>query len=363
MQFHSLKILKIVSESSDTRTFYLEIPADLRSDYQHLPGQYLTVKADINGKEVRRAYSICTSPDAIAPGITIKKVSKGLMSNYLNDRVREGDSLDIMTPEGNFVVNTNHTSSRDHYFIAAGSGITPVMSMISAILEHEPKSVCYLLYGSRDEDSIIFKSQLDNLVKKYEDQFFVSYVLSQPLTRKEGGIGGFFSKKIVDWKGMKGRINDSCCAEFFTAHAPKTTDRQYYICGPGDLIQKVEAYLHNRHIDKKLIHKEYFASSNTEKSKDAGITSGSVSVTLKGETFEIIVPKGKTILDILVDAKKDPPYSCTSGACSTCMAKVTEGEVTMDSCYSLEDDEIAAGYILTCQAHPKSERVVLTYDV
>jgi ring-1,2-phenylacetyl-CoA epoxidase subunit PaaE len=268
-----------------------------------------------------------------------------------------------MTPEGNFVCKPDHLLSRAHYFMAAGSGITPVMSMIQTILEHEPKSVCYLLYGSRDESSIIFKEKLDLLAKKYEDQLFVSHVLSQPTVRKEGGIAGLFTKKITDWKGYKGRIDATICAEFFSNNEPKHSEKQYYICGPGDFIEKLDAYLQSRHIEKKYIHKEYFTSGSTVKSTDSGVSKGLVNITLKGETFDIVVPKGKTILDVLVEAKKDPPYSCTSGACSTCLAKVSEGEVKMDSCYALEEDEVAAGYILTCQSHPITEKVVLTFDM
>jgi ring-1,2-phenylacetyl-CoA epoxidase subunit PaaE len=363
MNFHSLKINKIVSETVDAKTIYFQIPSDLKETFAHLPGQYLTIKADINGKECRRAYSICTPPNQDSIGVTVKKVVKGVMTSYIHSSVKEGDTLEVMIPEGHFVVKTDHLKSREHYFFAAGSGITPVISMISTILEEEPKSTCYLLYGSRDENNIIFKDALDGLARKYADQLYIEHVLSKPIEKKTGGIGGLFAKKVVEWKGMSGRISPAACTEFLQKYAPKNDEKQYYICGPGDLIQKVEQFLTDRHIDKKSIHREYFTAAPSADGKAPSTGSGVVSVTLKGDTFDIDIPKGKTILDVLVDAKKDPPYSCTSGACSTCIAKVSEGTVEMDSCYALEDDEVAAGYILTCQAHPTSAKVVLSYDV
>lgn len=362
MNFHSLKIHEIVSETTDAKTIYFEIPDHLTSEFAHLPGQFLTLKKDLNGKECRRAYSICTITGQRTIGVTVKKVEKGQMSVYINEKAKPDDIFEVMIPEGHFVVKTDHSKSRDHYFFAAGSGITPVMSMLQTILEEEPKSTCFLMYGSRDEDSIIFKDKLDTMLKKYEGQLFIEHVLSKPLAKKAGGLGGIFGKKSTDWQGYKGRIDANMIVDFLQENPPKTQEKQYYICGPGDFIQKITSFLTDRQIDKKTIHKEYFTATE-QNVVNAASTSGSVSVTLKGEKFDIQVPKGKTILDVLIDAKKDPPYSCTSGACSTCIAKVTEGEVVMDQCYALEDDEVEAGYILTCQSHPKTANVSLTYDV
>ena len=362
MNFHTLKIAKIVRETPDTVSLWFDIPAQLADQYRFIPGQHLTLRITLGGKEIRRAYSMCTPSFESSPAITVKKVSGGLMSSYINDKIKEGDSLDVMTPEGHFVVKPDYTKSRSHYFFAAGSGITPVMSMITTLLEEEPRSSCFLLYGSRNEASIIFKEQLGRLTERYSGQLEVVHVLSKPETKSAGGIGGLFGRKTSDWSGLKGRVDRDKCQDFLASHPSMHAENQYYICGPGSFIETVTSCLAGEGIDKKHIHKEYFSAAK-EPVKHSGTDHARITVTLKGQTIEMEVPKGKTILDVLVDAKKDPPYSCTSGACSTCMAKVTDGKVVMDSCYALDDDEVEAGYILTCQSHPATERVTLTYDI
>lgn len=365
MTFYNLIIDKIVEETEDTKSLYFQIPNDLKEKFTFKAGQYLTLKTTIDNNEVRRPYSIFTTPNDPFVGVTVKKVIHGLMSNHIHKSINVGDKMDVLTPEGNFKITPDHHLARNHFFFASGSGITPIISMIQTILEDEPKSTCHLLYGSRNENQIIFKTVLENLTKKYAGQLTVTYVLSQPLKTKASGLGGWFGKKETAWEGLAGRVDPETCEQFLSKIPTKYGETQFYICGPGNMIETVEGFLLNKKINQKNIHKEFFTAPKVAPSA-SGIedkSTSEVTITLKSEVITLSIPKDKTILDVLVAAKYDPPYSCTSGACSTCIAKVTEGEVVMDVCYALEDDEIAAGYILTCQGKAKTDKVSLTYDV
>ena len=306
--FNAFSVVQKIEETVDSCSFVFDVSSELSSSYNYRPGQYLTIKLTINGEEVRRAYSIYTPANNQRIGFTVKRVAGGKVSNHLIDNVTVGDSLDIMVPDGKFVVKTNRQANRDHYFIAAGSGITPIMSMISTLLEEEPLSTCYLLYANRNEDSIIFNQQLNELADKYQNQFILTNILSQPKQNKASGLKGLFGKKTQPtWKGLRGRINGKVVADFLTEHPSKTNRNTFYLCGPSGLISTVETALLGRDISAEDIKKEYFTTDSDSKGSGSGV--GTIAeVKLNGETFTATLSPDKTILDALIDMGKDPPY-------------------------------------------------------
>jgi len=368
MDFYQLKIKRKTAETPDTVTLEFEIPDELHDLFNYKQGQYLTLRLSIGGNELRRSYSMSSSPLENRLAVTVKKVSGGKVSTYLHDQAKEGDTLEIAPPAGRFFNELNPDKRRTYYLFAAGSGITPLLSIIKTTLESEPMSAIFLLYGSRNEENIIFRDELDRLSERYTGQLYVEHVLSQP--KKEstgGGIFGVFKKSTTNWQGKIGRISGKMSNTFLDdnmAHGPES-DCLYFICGPGDMADSIEATLLGRGIVAKQIHTERFVNATHIPGDISAMGTGEkkVVVHLKGERIELPVPDGATILDVLVKAKFDPPYSCTAGACSTCMAKVISGKVKMDACYALDDEEVKAGYILTCQSHLESDVVELTYDM
>lgn len=363
-EFYTLKVGNITKETPDTVTLHLVVPEELQERFRFRSGQFLTIRFTLKGKEERRSYSICSAPFENKLSITIKKVSGGIVSTHILENVNSGDDVEVMAPEGKFVIETSIDKGKTYYFIAAGSGITPVMSHIRTLVEDEPQSTIFLLYGNRNEHSIIFRQQLDSLQKFYSGQLYVEYVLSQPKREKQGGLGGLFSKGTVSWQGKTGRISAKVLESFMHDNPPRHKETEYIICGPGQMIDDILGYLANQGVDKKHIHKEYFTVDTTPNhATDKSSVEATLIAHLNGNIVETTLPAGKVILDQLIDLKKDPPYSCRASSCSTCMAKVISGSVEMKTCHALDDDEIAEGYILTCQSLATSDRVEIDYNV
>ncbi len=291
-------------------------------------------------------------------------MAEGKVSTYISDHIRPGSVIEVMPPQGRFFSPLREENRKTYYLFGAGSGITPLMSIIKAVVEKEPQSTVCLFYGNRNEESIIFKDKLQTMEKKYGGQLFVDHILSKPKKEKTGGLGGLFKKATYNWQGKIGRIDSKTTAEFLDQNSPRNEQVEYFICGPNNMIENVESTLLSRGIDKKHVHAERFSSVKLPHEKGADAKEGSILIVhLDGERIETTVKKGKTILDTLIELKYDAPYSCYAGACATCMGKLIKGTVKMDACFALDEDEVANGYILTCQSHPTSDEVEVTYEV
>ncbi len=363
MDFHQLTISNIKQETPDTVSLSFDIPTDKQSVFQYFPGQYLTLKFDINGNEERRAYSMSSSPLDEQLTVTVKRVKNGKVSNHIQDNLKAGDQVDVLAPDGRFLAKVNEENRKTYYLFGAGSGITPLMSILRTVLEGEPQSSIFLFYGNRKEEDIIFRKELDALQQRYKGQLLVEYILSQPKQEKAGGISGFLGRKKMIWSGRTGRLDKKQAAELLEKHTPRYPDTEYFMCGPGSMNEAIEALLLEKGIDKNRINREVFTTTGLDKKEVQAVAGAQAKIKIGSKIHEITVPAGKTILDALLDLKIEAPYSCTSGSCSTCIAKVNKGTTEMEVCYALDDDEVEEGFILTCQAKPTSAEVEIDFEV
>jgi len=349
-QYLSLKIREIVQETPDTVTIYFEQPEPYL-DYK--PGQYLTVILDIDGKEERRSYSLCTSPFVDPyPGITVKRVRGGLISNYLLDKLRPGKSIEIMKPMGHFTLDF-HSKNKHHYvMVTGGSGITPIMGLAKSILINEPLSQITLLYCSRSEEQIIFKKQLTELEGKYSGKIKVVHHLTQP---------------SGNWTGFKGRLDGERIKETFAKYPfPEAEKTVYLTCGPQGLMETTLATLERLGINTETVLKENFFIAPAPKSDVADEPvpqlTREVKIVLEGDEYEFEVAPGQTILEAGLERDVDMPYSCQSGLCTSCRGKLLSGEVKMDEDAGLSANELKEGYILCCVAHPLTADVKINIE-
>ena len=343
-QHSTLTIKSIIRETSDTITIEFEQPEE--GDLKYKAGQYLTCICEVAGKEERRCYSLNTSPYLQeAPAITIKKDPEGRVSNYLFEKAKPGDKIKVLMPEGNFTTEFSSSNRRHFVMVAGGSGITPLMSIIISALEKEPQSFVTLIYGNRNQSSIIFKERLEKLSREKGGRLKVVHVLSQP---------------EPDWQGLKGRITVETFKQVLN-DAPAYDSTDYFICGPGGMMTMVENYLSSIGVNQKNIHKERFVIE--EKKKSSGSAEPSeVTLLMDNEEYRFTVKPGRTILESALDNDIDMPYSCQSGICSTCRCLKLDGEVKMDEDEGLSDQEIADGYVLVCVGHPLTPKVKLKHE-
>jgi len=354
VHFHRLKVAEIVPETADAYSIRFHIPPEVREAFAFKAGQHLTLRATINGEEVRRNYSLCTAPAERDWMVTVKRIGGGLFSNWVGDSLEPGDTVDVMVPHGSFTTDFDPARSRHLVGIAGGSGITPVMSLIKTLLREEPKSRFTLLYGNRDSSSVIFLETLAGLKDKHLGRFEIYHFLDQ---------------EEQDIELFNGMLNRERLDEAIGALVPDRAEVDgWFICGPGPMMDAAEGALLDRNIAKERIHIERFTADRPAgavakeiaqlQTQAAGVT---VAVTLDGRTRRVPFTAGN-ILDSARASGLPAPFACKAGVCATCRAKVTKGKVEMAVHYGLTDEEVAEGYVLTCQSVPLGDGVAVDYD-
>jgi ring-1,2-phenylacetyl-CoA epoxidase subunit PaaE len=351
-RFHSLKVVDVVRETADAVSVAFEVPADLKQDFKYKQGQYLTLRFNVKGEELRRSYSICSSPmDENELRVAIKKVKDGRVSTFINDTVKVGDVIDVMIPMGNFFTEMNASNRKNYVLFGGGSGITPMLSILKTVLKAEPQSTITLFYGNNDESSVIFKKQIDGLAASNADRFKVYHILNTAPAGHPANLQGL----------MTAEKDIELVKNFVDAAA----DNEYFICGPGPMMENVVTALKELKINETKVHIEYFtAPVNADEIKPSGKTASGASATIiiDGDAHPVVLEENETILEAAIRIGLDAPYACQGGSCCTCRALLEEGKVEMAVNYALSASEVKQGFILTCQSRPTTGSVVVNYD-
>jgi ring-1,2-phenylacetyl-CoA epoxidase subunit PaaE len=354
--FYNLKVADIYKETDDTSVVTFDVPSELKEQFKFRQGQHLTLKADINGEDIRRSYSLCSSPLDNQWRVAVKLIPEGKFSTFINEKVKSGDHIEVMSPSGTFGVATNSKASKNYLFFAAGSGITPVLSMIKTHLAAEPNSTCKLFYVNKTAKSIIFKEELEQLRNKYFGRFEIYY---------------FLTKERRDIELFNGRFDDEKMKVLTKTFIDIPDTSEVFLCGPEQMVNYVSNYLVNAGLPKEFIHFELFVTGlseedikRAERLAKQNIEGVEVTIVDGGKEFVFAMTKDyDNILDAALGAGADLPFACKGGVCSTCKCQVVEGSVEMKINYALEEKEVAQNYVLSCQAVPTSDKVVVNFDV
>lgn len=345
--FRKLVIKEIKRETASAASILFNVPEELKPNYTFIAGQYVNLRLTLDGQEIRRAYSICSSPESGELRIAVKAVKDGAFSQFANTKLKVGDLIEVGKPEGKFTFESQVDRQKNYAAFVAGSGITPVISILKSVLKGEPKSSFVLVYGNKSPEETIFHQELHDLQSKYTGRLFVHYVFSQ--AKAEGELFGRIDKSVVNFV-----LNNK--------HKEIEFDK-FYLCGPEEMINTVSAVLKENNISEKNIKFELFSTSLTE-DKVAKSLEGHTKITILVDddetTFEM--SQKQTILEAALKQGVDAPYSCQGGICSSCLARITSGTAVMRKNSILTDSEIAEGLVLTCQAHPTSAEIFVNYD-
>ena len=354
--FHTLKVKDIYKETSDCSVVAFEVPDDLKTGFYFRQGQHLTLKALLNGEDTRRSYSLCSSPLDNEWKVAVKQIPGGLFSTYINEQVKIGDSIEVMAPSGRFGVDCTPNQAKNYLFFAAGSGITPVFSMVKTHLAQEPQATCKLFYVNKTAKSIIFKEELEQLRNQYFGRFEIYY---------------FLTKERRDIELFNGRFDDEKMEVLTKTFIDIPDTNEVFLCGPESMVNYVSEFLVNQGLSKDLVHFELFVTGLSEEDKERAERLAQQKV----EGVEVVIVDGgkeflftmtdeyDNILDAALSAGADLPFACKGGVCSTCKCRVEDGNVEMKINYALEEKEVAQNLVLSCQAVPTSDKVTVNFDV
>ncbi len=351
--FHRLAVADVRRETEDAVSVAFAVPRELADAYRFHSGQYLTLRALVDGEDLRRSYSICSAPGEGELRVAVKRVADGVFSGWINDNLKAGDEMDVMTPTGRFGLGEAAGDGQIHVGFAAGSGITPIMSILRGVLAAEPNSRFFLYYGNRSTRDMLFRTELEELKDRFLGRLSVFHVLSQ---------------EEQDLPILNGRLDGDKVRILLSAQLPAAAVDHAFVCGPATMIDDVEGALKDVGLAPEKIHVERFVSVHggrpqiRPKVAAEAPAAHVAALTVDGKRRDVPVAEGETILDAALRAGMDLPFACKGGMCSTCRAKVLDGAVEMDVNYSLEPWELEAGFVLTCQSHPKTPRVAVDFD-
>ncbi|MCF8467479.1 MAG: phenylacetate-CoA oxygenase/reductase subunit PaaK [Sneathiella sp.] len=353
--FHPLTVKDVVRETKDAVSISFSVPENLKDSYRFTQGQHLTLKQVLDGEEVRRSYSICSAVGDTDLRVAVKRIDGGKFSSHANQNLKPGEVIEVMVPQGRFFTQLAPDNHKSYVAFAAGSGITPIISIIKTILKTEPQSGVTLIYGNRSVSGILFLEELEDLKNIYPDRFNLMHILSG---------------EHQDAELFNGRIDADKCRQLFGGVIDVNKVDEVFLCGPEQMITDVKDFLLTHGMEKEHIHFELFITDAAIKAGNKPVKSTKeagpkrhVKIILGGRQSEVDVAEdGVSILDRALQEGLDLPYACKGGVCATCRAKVVQGDVRMDLNYALEDSEIAEGFVLTCQSHPLTDDVIVDYD-
>ena len=343
-QFVSLTIKKVIQETPSAVSLVFTIPDNLKDKFNFIPGQFITLKAEIDGVEIRRAYSLSSSPNEQDIKVSVKKIANGAFSVYANEHFKAGDRIEVLFPEGKFQLKENQ-SNANYMAFAAGSGITPIMSMVKTVMTQQQDSKFVLIYGNKSATETMFFKELLELQTAYPERLFLEFVYSQQ--SQDGSLSGRIDKSTVNLM-VKDKFQNLSFENF-------------YLCGPESMIETVKTVLSDNKVDEKNIHFELFTSKSTSAESNA-VGNTTITVVLDDEEVEIVADKKLTLLDSVLKEDLDAPYSCKGGVCCSCICKVIEGEANMPVNNMLTDSEIKEGLVLSCQAYAVSDTLKIDFD-